>query len=134
MKICIPVNEDKGMKSTVCGHFGSAPMFMIVDIDSGECQAIGNNNLHHAPGKCRPMAALAGTSVDGVVVGGIGTGALNKFQRGGIQVFLTQLETVEETVQAYKAGSLNPVTPATACAHHGHGPHGPGGNHGCGHG
>ncbi len=34
MNICIPVNEDKGLQSPVCAHFGSAPAFMIVDTES----------------------------------------------------------------------------------------------------
>ena len=31
MNVCIPINEDQGMKSEVCAHFGSAPAFLIVD-------------------------------------------------------------------------------------------------------
>ena len=123
MRICIPVTEDSGLKSPVCAHFGSAPIFMIVETESGECRAVKNGNIHHGHGMCQPLQALQGERLDGMVVGGIGAGALYKLLEAGIQVFLSDQPTVEETIAAYTAGTLKPVTPATACAHHGQGPH-----------
>ena len=141
MNICIPVNEDKGLQSQVCAHFGSAPLFLIVDTDSEGCRAIPNHNQHHGHGMCMPLASLQGERIDGMVVGGIGKGALSKLQTAGIRVYLSDLPTVEATVSAFKAGSLREVTPAEACAHHGSGPqgqgphgHGGGGPHGAGQG
>jgi predicted Fe-Mo cluster-binding NifX family protein len=126
MRICIPVTEDLGIKSPVSAHFGSAPLFMIVETESGTCRAVKNGNMHHGHGMCQPLQSLQGEELDGMVVGGIGAGALYKLMAAGIQVFLSEHETVEETVAAYTAGSLRTVTPDIACAHHGHGPHGHG--------
>ena len=42
MKICIPTNTDSGTESTISGHFGSAPFFMIVDTESLGCRAVVN--------------------------------------------------------------------------------------------
>ena len=125
MDICVPVLEDRGLESRVSGHFGSAPVFMIVDTDSGACRAVVNGNQEHAHGMCQPIAALAGSQVGGVVVGGIGAGALMKLEAANIAVFRSEHSTVGETVAAWKAGTLSRVTPATACAHggHGHGGH-----------
>ena len=124
MQICIPVIEDRGLESRVSGHFGSAPAFMIVDTESLVCRAIGNNNQHHAHGRCQPLAALAGEEVDGIVVGGIGMGALMKLQAAGITVFRAEHPTVAEAVCAYKDGRLQPVAHDGACAaHHGHHQH-----------
>ena len=47
MNICIPVEQDQGLQSQVCAHFGSAPAFLIVATDSGDCRAIDNKNQHH---------------------------------------------------------------------------------------
>ena len=121
MNICIPVNEDQGLNSTVCLHFGSAPIFMIVDTDSGTCRPILNRNLHHAHGMCTPLASLQGENLDGIVVGGIGMGALNKLMASGIRVFRSEHPTVERTVEAFKADQLQPMTPDIACGGHGHG-------------
>lgn len=119
MNICIPVSEDNGLQSSVSPHFGSAPVFLIVDTESGACRSVANRDLHHAHGLCQPLASLSVESVDAVVVGGIGMGALTKLQASGLDVFLADLSTAGATVAALKAGKLRRATPATACAHHG---------------
>lgn len=130
MNICIPVIKDKGLQSRISPHFGSAPLFMMVDTESGECRALANQNRGHAHGKCRPLASLAGEDIQGVVVGGMGPGALNKLNAAGIEVFLSDRKTVEETLAAFKEGILSRMTADVACGHgHGHG-HGGGCSHG----
>jgi predicted Fe-Mo cluster-binding NifX family protein len=104
---------------------------MIVDTDSNDCRAIPNQNQHHAHGMCQPLAVLQGEQIDGMVVGGIGMGALNKLNAASIQVFVSNYATVAETIAAYKAGTLQVMQPGMACAGHSHGP---GGGHGGGHG
>ena len=120
MNICIPVNEDRGLQSPVCAHFGSAPVFMIVDTDSGSCRAIANKNQHHGHGMCAPIAALQGENIDGMVVGGIGMGALNKLNAAKVGVYFSEYATIAETVAAFKAGTLQLMQPNMACAGHGH--------------
>ncbi len=102
-------------------HFGSAELFVIVDTDSGVCRSIPNRNLHQGHGMCQPLKPLEGEQVDGIAVGGIGMGALGKLLAAGMRVFITRERTVEETVSALKAGTLEEATPACACSHHGHG-------------
>ena len=121
MRVCIPVNTDAGVHSTVCEHFGSSPMFLVVDTESGDCRALPNHNEHHAHGMCQPLEALRGERLDGLVVAGIGTGALMKLMASGMRVFLTEHATVEQTLTALKNGALRPATPDRACAGHGHG-------------
>lgn len=120
MRLCVPVVEDRGLESRVSGHFGSAPAFMIVDTDSNVCRVVVNNNAHHAHGMCHPIAALAGERVDGIVVGGIGMGALMKLQAAGIAVYQATRPTVGEAVTAFQSGSLQPIAQDRACAGHHH--------------
>ena len=120
MNICIPIEEDKGLQSQVCAHFGSAPAFMIVDTDNKSCRTIPNRNQHHSHGMCTPLASIQGENIDGMVVGGIGMGALNKLQAAGIQVYRSAHSTVAETLDAFKAGALKLMQPGMACAGHGH--------------
>jgi predicted Fe-Mo cluster-binding NifX family protein len=124
MNICIPITQDNGIRSPVSLHFGSAPIFMVVDTESGTCRAITNGNLHHDHGMCQPLSQLAGEKLDAMVVGGIGMGAVSKFNAANIRVFFSDHSTVEETVAAFKSGTLREVTPAMACAGHGNGHHG----------
>lgn len=129
MNICIPVEADQGLESPVCAHFGSAPLFLIVDTDTEACRAIVNGSQHHAHGRCMPLQSLQGEQIDGMVVSGIGMGALNKLTAAGVQVYRSQHATVGEAVAAYKAGSLEAMKPDMTCAQHRHGR-----GHGCGHG
>lgn len=133
MIIAIPVEEDKGLDSFVYGHFGSAPGFLIVDTETAVCRIVDNGNQHHAHGACTPLASLQGERLDGIVVGGIGGGALAKLKEAGLDVFLASAPTVKETVEALKAGTLRRVEPGMACGRHGQ-DHGFGPGHGCGHG
>ena len=87
MKLCFPVPTNEGMDSSVFGHFGSAPTFLLVDTETGTILEAINRDLHHAHGSCSPVRALGGHEVDAVVVGGIGGGALNGLSRAGIRVF-----------------------------------------------
>jgi predicted Fe-Mo cluster-binding NifX family protein len=120
MRVCIPVNADAGVHSSICEHFGSSPIFMVVDTESGDWRAVPNRNEHHAHGMCQPLQALAGERLDGVVVAGIGAGALMKLKAAGMQVYLAEHATVEETVRALNAGTLRPLTMDRVCAGHGH--------------
>jgi predicted Fe-Mo cluster-binding NifX family protein len=119
MNLCIPVDDDQGLHSPVCAHFGSAPAFLIVNTDTESCRAIPNRNLHHAHGQCMPLAALQGERIDGAVVGGIGMGALQKLNAADILVYASEHATVAETVAAWRAGTLKLVQPHMACRQHG---------------
>jgi len=50
MNICIPVESDAGLQSSVNAHFGSAPVFLIVDTDTMDIRAVANKNRVHAHG------------------------------------------------------------------------------------
>ncbi len=121
MNLCIPVAEDKGLQSPVSSHFGSAALFVIVDTENGRLRAVPNVNQDHAHGMCRPLQSLSGEAVDGVAVGGIGRGALGRLLAAGLRVFLTESPTVDETLAAFRAGSLREATPEAACGGHGAG-------------
>jgi predicted Fe-Mo cluster-binding NifX family protein len=121
MNICIPIEADDGLNSRVCPHFGSAPAFLIVDTDTGNCRAVVNGNQHHGHGMCMPLQSLQGEQIDGMVVGGIGMGALNKLNAANIRVYISEHATVGEAVAAFKAGTLRLMQPNMACSHHGHG-------------
>lgn len=121
MRICFPVNEMNGLESKVYEHFGSAPGFIIVDTEARSVEEIHNGDLHHAHGMCQPMAALGGIKVDGVVVGGIGMGALMKLQGLGIHVFRANPGSVAQNLEYLSSGFLQPFGVQQVCQGHGDG-------------
>ncbi|MCK5147415.1 NifB/NifX family molybdenum-iron cluster-binding protein [bacterium] len=121
MKICFPTTEDNGLESTVFGHFGSAPFFVICDTDTMETIALDNQDKIHEHGGCNPLAALGGEKVDAIVVGGIGKGAIMGLNRAGIKVYQAYKGTVNQNVQAWKDGQVKEMSPEGACGGHGNG-------------
>ena len=117
MKIAFPVVENKGMDSDVHGHFGSAPHFVFVDMDTNTAESFENPDQDHQHGACNPAAALGGRAVDGVVVGGIGGGALKKLNDAGITVYRAVEGTVADNVGLIKAGNLPEFEPSQVCGH-----------------
>lgn len=123
MKICFPVESNEGMNSTPYGHFGSAPVFVICDLEKDEVKTIGNGDLGHEHGKCQPIKALSGEIVDAVVVGGIGAGAIAKLNSLGIKVFKAVAGTIEDNIKAFNEGKLIEFPKNHSCNHDGCGHH-----------
>ncbi len=126
MRIAFPCQDDSGAGSTVYGHFGSANYFIIVESENGTVETVVNQDREHVHGRCQPLKALGGVSVDAVVVGGIGAGALRGLQAGGVRVYRGVEGSVKENLTLIKAGRLPEFTFDQTCA--GHGPQG-----GCSH-
>jgi len=120
MKVCFPVLKAEGLDSEVYGHFGFAPVFIVVETDNNAVITINNKDQHHAHGACNPLKALNDKHVDAIVVGGIGAGALTKLNQQGIKVFQAQAQTVRENIQILKDQDLPELTLQHTCAGHGH--------------
>ena len=118
MKVCFAVAKDEGINSAVYGHFGSAPVFVVVDTETGSVGAVNNRDLNHVHGACNPIQAIGGQSVDAVVVGGIGAGAISGLNARGIRVYGSAAETVKENMDLFKEGKLPLLTLQHACGGH----------------
>lgn len=121
MKVCFPVQQDNGVDSQVFNHFGSAPMFILVDTSNMETVVLNNNDQHHAHGMCNPVNALGGNKVDAIIVGGIGMGALHKLNSMGIKVFKATLPTINENIGLLRENLLPIFATSHTCKGHGHG-------------
>jgi predicted Fe-Mo cluster-binding NifX family protein len=124
MKVGFAVQTNEGIESIVYGHFGSALAFIIANTKGKDVITVKNRDLHHVHGACNPMMALDGNSVDAMVVGGIGTGALAKLNALGIKVYGAGAPTVKENLALLSENKLQELSVDHACqAHQG----------GCGH-
>ena len=121
MKVCFPVQIDRGINSAVYNHFGSAPAFIIVDTDEIGTATVNNNDLLHEHGACNPCRALGGSRVDAVVVGGIGGGALSKLNADGIRVYRSAAATVKENIELLMQNGLSEMVMRHTCEGHGDG-------------
>lgn len=118
MKVCIPVKEYQGLDSIVYSHFGSAPVFALVDTETMAVEPLNNRDEHHDHGKCSPLKAIGGREITAVIVGGIGPGAIRGLDAAGIQVYRSSGGTVAEAVQQFKNGALSAFSLQHACGGH----------------
>jgi predicted Fe-Mo cluster-binding NifX family protein len=118
MKICFPIQTNEGLSSTVYNHFGSAPLFLVVDTATNDIAVINNRDQNHVQGACNPTKALDGRQVDAIVVGGIGAGALTKLNQMGIRVHRAGAPTVAENIPVLTSGKLPELTLQACCGGH----------------
>jgi predicted Fe-Mo cluster-binding NifX family protein len=130
MKICIPSTDDKGLDSTVFDHFGRAPFFTLVEVESGDLEVMSNPDCHsgdpghHGQHSCHHTGHLKGRGVDTVVSSGMGRGAFAGLNKAGIEVLIAGPGTVRDVVEAVKSGKAHPLDMDKTC----------GGGRGLGHG
>lgn len=118
MKICFPVESDNGLSSSIFGHFGSAPFFIMFNDQDNTTATINNQDLGHIHGQCNPMKALNGKMVDAIVVGGIGAGAITGLNKMGIKVYKASMGNIQDNIRQFKAGSLMEMSMAHTCGGH----------------
>lgn len=119
MKICMPVKENKGLESIAFNHFGSAPLFLIYDLESKELKEINNGDLNHSHGACQPLKAIGGENIDVIFVGGIGAGALTKLSSQGIKVYKAETGTLADNIELLRKKELEEFSSNHSCSHHG---------------
>ena len=118
MKVGFAVQGNEGIESRVYDHFGSAPAFIIVDTEGKDVLTVNNKDLHHVHGACNPIMALDGKSVDAMVVGGIGAGALTKLNALGIKVYGAGAPTVKENLALLGENKLQELSVYNSCRSH----------------
>jgi len=118
MKLCIPVKENKGLKSSVYSHFGSSSAFIICDTDNESFEVLDNSDQHHIHGQCHPISSINGKEIEAIIVGGIGARAISKLQANNIKVFRSEPGTVEHNLSLFKKSLLPQLTDNDACVHH----------------
>jgi ArsR family transcriptional regulator len=119
MKVCIPTEDQEGLKAKVYGHFGSAPFFTVVDSETLALETISNASEHHEHGACNPVGSISGRDVKAVICGGMGAGAVQKLTQAGIDVYIAEAGTVGTVVAEFKENKLRKISAQGACNGHG---------------
>lgn len=118
MRVCFPVQKDEGIESQVYNHFGSAPVFIVVDTEEKGVQRVDNRDLHHVHGACNPIMALGGQKVDALVVGGIGGGALMRLNAMGVKVYEAGTRAVKDNLELLRDNKLQELAMDHSCRAH----------------
>jgi len=117
MKIAIS-SQGKEMSSPVDPRFGRARYFIVVDTETDAFTVHDNSqNLNAAQGAGIQAATnVANLSVQGVISGNVGPKAHSTLTAAGIDIYLSASGTVQNAVDAFKAGTLTKVDKANVSA------------------
>ena len=116
MVICIPTDSKDGLEAPVCGHFGQAPMYALVDSETNEINVIPNESSHRG-GTDLPPVWLNKQGVNIMLCSGMGQRAVMLFKQSEIPVYFGEEATVGGMLEAYRNGSLHLATEDDGCVH-----------------
>ena len=119
MKICVPTMGEAGMQEAICQHFGRAPTFTIIDLDSGKITVLPNVS-EHMGGTGLPTETIFAAGVQLMIVGGLGPKAVSLFNQAGVDVFVGAIGTVKDAVDDWQADMLSHADLDNACHDHRH--------------
>jgi predicted Fe-Mo cluster-binding NifX family protein len=128
------------LQSQVSGHFGSAPLLLVVDTESQEISELQRSKQSEQPGRARLAQLLTGEPIDALVVSSVGQGAFGRLQASGVKVYQASGETISENLLSLAEQSLQEFSTTGLCSHgkngagHGQKKQGHGQHHGAGHG
>jgi len=109
----------KEMESAVDSRFGRAQWFLIVDIESGEFEAVDNSQSLDMPQGAGVQAAqlVARFGVEALLTGHCGPKAFRTLSAAEVKVYTGAEGTVREAVEKFKAGELAVSTQPDVEAH-----------------
>ena len=115
-------SEGNGLSAEASQVFGRCPMYIFVDTDTLEFEAVPNPAMSAAGGAGIQAAQFViDRGVEAVVTGNIGPNAFNMVHAGGVPVYLFPGGTVRAAVEAFSAGKLGTAGGANVSAHAGTG-------------
>lgn len=115
--IAIPTQGNKGWDDRVYEHFGKAPTFTLLNMETGGLTIIDNTS-DHMGGTVSPPELLRSTGADTVACGHLGAKAADRCAELGIAVLCGASGSVKDVVEQIKGGQLSPPSPGTMCQHH----------------
>lgn len=91
MRVGVVLEDQSGIQSDVCSHFGQCRYFLLADIDKEKKKITGTkvvpNSAVHGGGGCTAVDEILKYKVTHVIAGGMGMGAQQKFASAGVQIF-----------------------------------------------
>ena len=118
MKVAV-TSQGEELSSEIDPRFGRAKWLIVVDTETGKSEAHDNTvNLNATQGAgIQTGQNIANLGVDAVITGNIGPNAFKTLNAASVRIFIAEKQTVEEAVNALKAGGLKEVDQANVEGH-----------------
>jgi predicted Fe-Mo cluster-binding NifX family protein len=124
MKIAVITDDGK----TISQHFGRAPYYLVATVENGVIaqrelrDKLGHTHFHNEPHEADQPGQLHGlgpashdrhmrmaeaiADCEALLCRGMGAGAYSSMEQRGIRPVVTDIETIEEALQAYIDGNI----------------------------
>jgi len=127
-RIALPTDDG----TALCQHFGRAHYYRVVEITDGKVTSSelrdkfahvhgeenhGESDVSHEEVHGRMADAAHGC--DTIIAGGMGMGAINALTAAGYSVMQTDMNNLNEIVEAYRAGTFVNLAGKVSCHHEG---------------
>lgn len=121
MKIAISASGPD-LNSQVDPRFGRCPYFIIADPDTLEFEAVPNSSAGAMSGAgIQTSQMIANKGAEVVLTGSCGPNAFQTLSAAGIQVIVGVVGTVQDAIQRFKSGQLQPTSQPNVPSHFGMG-------------
>jgi predicted Fe-Mo cluster-binding NifX family protein/DNA-binding HxlR family transcriptional regulator len=109
MRIVIP-SEGNHLEAATSSVFGRSPEFIIVDPETLEFEVMDNPAVSASGGAgVQAAQTLLQKNINAVIAPNLGPNAFRVFQTAGLKAYYLQSGTVQQNIDAFKAGNLPPI-------------------------
>jgi predicted Fe-Mo cluster-binding NifX family protein len=121
MRIVISA-QDENLEAPASPVFGRCPIYLFVDTDTMQFEAVPNPAMNQGGGAGIQAAQfVVEQGAEAVLSGNLGPNAFQVLEAAGIPVYLISGGTVRQAVEAFKAGRAQRIGSANVEAHAGMG-------------
>jgi predicted Fe-Mo cluster-binding NifX family protein len=108
----VVVSSDGANLESQCNEtFGRCPMFLFVETETMELEAVPNPSVEAPSGAgVRAAELVTGADVGAVITGRVGPKAMSVLREAGLPVYIASTASVRQAVEGFKAGKL-PLDP-----------------------
>ena len=106
MKVAFPVKENNGLESIIDDHFGVAPNFLIVDLETRQLALKENRKLSAEGSKCKTGVFKKKDQVDAVITRCMGDGSQRSLMSSDIKIYQAQKNTILENLELFEKDEL----------------------------
>ncbi len=104
MKIVIS-SQDVTMNAEVDPRFGRCAYFMVVDLETGDFEAIKNPAVDFASGAgIKSAGIVVDQGAEAVLTGRVGPKAMNALEAGNVKIYSDVSGNIAEVVEKFKKG------------------------------
>ena len=121
MKVAVTTTDNYGGKAKISSRFGRAPYIAIIDVETQNLKFISNSAANSSSGAgVKAAQIIADEEVEVLIVPRIGPKAFKGLEQAGLDIYITQENTINEALSEYQNDNLERIDEPTNPGHIGY--------------